>query len=109
MSSPGLRSATLNLGLQLIILTVCQAVFRPRFRCNRRTISAKVIDEDEQEIVELTWFGISYTKFAIATFNAHYFSSGLSDPHFIVLDEKNNQRKRAGSRAMSEFSWFGMS
>ena len=104
MSSPGLRSATLNLGLQLIILTVCQAVFRPRFRCTRRTISAKIIDEDEQETAEFIWLGISYTKFAITTFKAHYFSSALSDPHFVVLDEKNNQRKRAGSRAMFEFS-----
>ena len=52
---------------------------------------------------------LSYTKFAITTFNAHYFSSGRSDHHFVVLDEKDNQRKRAGSRAMFEFSWFGLS
>ena len=93
MSSPGLRSATLNLGLQLIILTVCKAVFRPRFRCTRGTISAKIIDEDEQETAEFTWFGISYTKFAITNFNAHYISSGLSDPPFRCTRREKQSKK----------------
>ena len=79
MSSPGLESAALHLRLQLIMFTVCQAVFGPLFRCTRQIISAKIINEDsdEQETVRgLSSPGLRST--AITTFNAHCFPSGLS-------------------------------
>ena len=81
MSSPGLESAALHLRLQLIMLTVCQAVFGPPFRCTstRQIISAKIINEDsdEQETVRgLSSSGLGST--AITTFNAHCFPSDLS-------------------------------
>ena len=97
MSSPGLGSAALNLRLQLVMFTVCQAVLGPLFRCTRQIISAKIINEDKQETVRgLSSPGLGST--AITTFNAHCFPSGLSGPHFVVLDEKYLQQQSTKTR-----------
>ena len=51
---------------------------------------------------------ISYTKLRLPLLMRTTFQA-VFGPHFVVLDEKSNKRKRAGRRAVFEFSWVGMS
>ena len=84
---------------------------RPRFCCTRRTISAKIINEDVQETVRGLsshglWSAIPNLRLPLLM---RTIFQAVFGPHFVVLYEKSNQRKRAGSRAVFEFSWFEMS